>query len=512
MKLFSNKQIFFTTILAGPLPAAYLLSKNYLNIRQRRASLLAKILGFFFAFLTYILTIFSVEKFVIQTGIFQGNNIKGYGIIVLFFLVVQAVMAGVFAFISKKNNGKTAFELSKDKNRIYSFIHVIPFVLLGIAITIYLLIIGSFRFILLVIYLLPNIYLHNHIKKIFVSKQKGLIFTTIFIVLVGFFPLLMIANNFPYGKIIKYVQLIAYYYLPILLYGFLFYVFFDIILLINRKIKFIPKKILIGKRFRMIIFSIILLITTAIVTKGIFNYNNTQVSEYSIGISKKMGNLEHLKITMAADIHFSEITNEYFVKQFIDKINSMNPDIVLLAGDNGVSSVSIPEMKFFEEQLRKIKSKYGVYAVEGNHELSGKGTVFNFFKNANIKLLRDTVIKLENSFFLVGRKDRNDKNRKSIEELLKHASDSLPRILLDHQPYNLEMAYNNNIDVQLSGHTHHGQLFPINYITEGIYELSWGYRKIQNTHFFVTCGAQGWGPQVKTASHSEIMEINIDFE
>jgi len=144
--------------------------------------------------------------------------------------------------------------------------------------------------------------------------------------------------------------------------------------------------------------------------------------------------------------------------------------------------------------------------------LVNKDIRFDFFKNANIHLLRDTVIELENSFFLVGRKDRNEKNRKSLEDLLKYTSDSLVHILIDHQPSNLEIALNNNMDVQLSGHTHHGQIFPFNLITNIVYELSWGYKKVENTHFFVTCGAQGWGPQVKTASHSEIMSINIEFE
>ncbi len=512
MKLFSKKQIIFALIFAGPLPATYLLSKNYLNLDQKRSSALAKLSGYFIALLTYFLVIFSIEILVINTGIFRSSRFLGYSLEILFFLIIHLIFAGIFSFTSKKINGKTAFELSKNKDQIYSFIHVIPFVLLGIAITTYLLIVGSFRFIFLVIYLLPNVYLHNHITKIFLSKQNRLIFTTFFTLLVALFPILMIADNFPYGIVIKYVQFIAYYYLPILLYGFLFYILFDIILLINCKLKFIPKNITIGKRFRMIIFCSILLTTTAIITKGIINFNNTKIKEYSIEISKKTEKLEHLKIVMAADIHLSEITNEYFVKQFVDKINSLNPDIVLFAGDIIDSSDPSSKMKLFESQMRKIISNYGVYAVDGNHELYSGRYRFDFFENANINVLRDTVITIENSFFLVGRKDRHDKDRKTIEDLLKLTSDSLPHILLDHQPYKLYNAYNNKIDVQLSGHTHNGQLFPINLITDKIYELSWGYKKIKNTHFFVTCGAQGWGPQVKTASHSEILEINIDFE
>ena len=339
-----------------------------------------------------------------------------------------------------------------------------------------------------------------------------LIFTTIFIVFVALFPLNVIADNYPTNIILKFSLLTGYYYLPILLYCFLLYILFDITLLVNRIVKFIPKNTLVSQKFRMIVLCVIFLATAAIEIKGIYNFNNTEIHKYNIGISKKSGKLEYLKIALAADIHLSEITNKYFINQFIEKINSINPDIVILAGDIVESDQSNPKMKHLKEQLSNIRSKYGVYAIEGNHELYGRGSKFDFFKNSNITILRDSVIKIENSFYLIGRKDRHDRNRKSIEDLLAYTSDSLPCILLNHQPYNLEMAYNNNIDVQVSGHTHYGQLFPINLIIESLYELSWGYKKIKNTHFFVTCGAQGWGPQVKTASNSEIMGINIDFK
>jgi uncharacterized protein len=125
--------------------------------------------------------------------------------------------------------------------------------------------------------------------------------------------------------------------------------------------------------------------------------------------------------------------------------------------------------------------------------------------------MRDSVIEVANSFSIIGRRDRHDHNRKTIKELFKNTSGSLPVMILDHQPYNLENIYNENIDIAFSGHTHHGQLFPLNFIIKQIYEISWGYKKIKNTHFFVTCGAQGWGPQVKTASRSEIMEIDVNF-
>jgi predicted MPP superfamily phosphohydrolase len=118
---------------------------------------------------------------------------------------------------------------------------------------------------------------------------------------------------------------------------------------------------------------------------------------------------------------------------------------------------------------------------------------------------------VDSSFYLVGRNDSRDRNRKSLEILLGEIGDQYPVILVDHRPINLEMASQYPIDLQLSGHTHHGQLFPFNYITKKIYELSWGYKKIGYTHFLVSSGIQLWGPPVRTTGKSEIMLIQVHF-
>ena len=91
------------------------------------------------------------------------------------------------------------------------------------------------------------------------------------------------------------------------------------------------------------------------------------------------------------------------------------------------------------------------------------------------------------------------------------ADENLPVFLLDHSPYQLDLAYTNDINVQLSGHTHYGQVWPINYIIELMYEIPWGYRKINDTHFFVTSGIQGWGTPIRTTAQSEIMVIHVAF-
>ncbi|MBI9063417.1 MAG: metallophosphoesterase, partial [Marinilabiliaceae bacterium] len=97
-------------------------------------------------------------------------------------------------------------------------------------------------------------------------------------------------------------------------------------------------------------------------------------------------------------------------------------------------------------------------------------------------------------------------------ELLKDTDHQLPIILLDHQPFNLDEAASAAVDLQISGHTHHGQLWPFGYLTEKIFEVSRGYKQKGNTHFMVSTGFGTWGPPVRTGNRPEILEITLHFE
>ena len=116
----------------------------------------------------------------------------------------------------------------------------------------------------------------------------------------------------------------------------------------------------------------------------------------------------------------------------------------------------------------------------------------------------------------MGREDRDSKRftdyvRKDLKSITGGIDKSLPVIMMDHQPFKLEEAQKNGIDLQLSGHTHYGQLWPLNYLVDKIYELAWGYRFIGNTHYYVSCGVGGWGPPVRTGSQPEIVNITLHF-
>ncbi len=511
MQIFSTSQITITSCIAGPLPASYLLAKNLLQQNKKTAARLVNFLGYLLALIMYIGFIFLDNKIIARYNHLQINIWLGVAGAFLIIVALQSVVTLLFSFKIKQINKNLIENSTFYPKNTYSVFSVLPYFLLGLIITAYFMFSGTFHFTIFVIYVLPNIYLYHRLKHVFVKKQNSVLFKNFFIALVALYPLANMLQRYFDGSFFDYLVLISDYYLPVMLYFFLFYLLVDLILLLTRKVKFISDGIVKNQKFRLILFGVISFFVVVIIIQGIYNFNNTTINEYFIEVEKKDSKINDLKIAMAADLHLSEITNQYFMDQFIENMNAIQPDIVLFVGDIVESEHSNPKMKTFEKQLREIKAKYGVFAVEGNHDLYRRNNSFNFIKNANIQILRDTVITIDKSFQIIGRRDKHHQNRKSVSELLESVPDSLPMILLDHQPYYLENAYNNGIDIQFSGHTHHGQLFPINYITEMIYELSWGYQKIKNTHFFVTCGAQGWGPQVKTASQSEIMLVNISF-
>ena len=99
-----------------------------------------------------------------------------------------------------------------------------------------------------------------------------------------------------------------------------------------------------------------------------------------------------------------------------------------------------------------------------------------------------------------------------MAEILKGINLSYPVLLMDHQPFQLSKPEELGVDLQLSGHTHHGQIWPFNYITNAIYEVSWGYKKKGNTQFYVSCGYGTWGPPMRIGNRPEVVSITLHFE
>lgn len=311
---------------------------------------------------------------------------------------------------------------------------------------------------------------------------------------------------------------IGSFWLAIMIYLFLQLIIIDFVRLINHFFHFFPSFLLKDiDKTKKIIALIVLILTTITVAGGYINKNMIVIKKYNIKIKKDAGNLKTLNIALASDLHLGTLNSYSFMYDVSEKINSLNPDIILFAGDI-IDEDLAPVIKYdVGEHLKRLKSKYGVYGITGNHEyIGGVEQAVEYLNKHNIKILRDEAIKIDNSFYLVGREDISikqfaRKNRKELSEILKDVDKNFPILMMDHQPFKLNEAKENEIDFQFSGHTHNGQLWPFNYIVEKVYEIAWGYRRKDNTHYYVSCGVGGWGPPIRTGSRPEIINIKLHF-
>ncbi|MCE5344765.1 MAG: metallophosphoesterase [Bacteroidales bacterium] len=307
----------------------------------------------------------------------------------------------------------------------------------------------------------------------------------------------------------KVLSAIADYLLPFFLYLFLFVLFLDLMLLINLLFRLIPREKIKSDQFRSAGLQVIIFCSLAVVVAGIINFNTIRTTEYHITVPGKLSGTSHLKIAFVSDFHLKEGTGIHFVEKFAAKINRIKPDLMLFGGDIVEGDIKDENKERFEKLFSSITTRYGVYGVLGNHEYYARQDKSNFFNRAGIEILCDSAVIVDSSFILVGRNDSYTRTRKSVEEIMRNIPDSLPLILIDHRPAKIGKISRTSADVVLSGHTHNGQLFPINLITRRVYELSHGYMKKGKTHFFVSSGIRLWGPPVRTTGKSEIMVIDI---
>jgi hypothetical protein len=182
-------------------------------------------------------------------------------------------------------------------------------------------------------------------------------------------------------------------------------------------------------------------------------------------------------------------------------------------GDIMDHRVAVPEHLGLDKILKNLRAPFGVYAVPGNHDyFDNIDSAIRFMRQSGIQVLRDSVVTINEQVMLVGRDDSTNPTRKSLKELMHDADLEIPVMVLDHQPRNLSEVADNNVDICISGHTHNGQVIPIRWIINKMYTIPYGYRKIGNTHFYVTSGLGLWGARIRIGTQSEIVHIVLSSE
>jgi uncharacterized protein len=245
---------------------------------------------------------------------------------------------------------------------------------------------------------------------------------------------------------------------------------------------------------------------------GSYNASNTTIRNYEVAIEKSVES-KNLKVLVATDIHVGEDIGTHNLLQMVEMVKEQQPDIVLLAGDILNDDIEPFVANNIGDIMKEIKAPLGIYAVPGNHDYYGDDveSLAKEIEKIGIHFLRDQVMNINNQFYIVGRHDDTENNRKQISELVGDLDKSKPIIMLDHQPKELEEAQKSGVDMIVSGHTHNGQIAPANLITAKMYENHYGYLKKEQLHSFTSSGLGLWGPALRIGSQSEVMIIDVKF-
>lgn len=248
--------------------------------------------------------------------------------------------------------------------------------------------------------------------------------------------------------------------------------------------------------------------TLCLLAYGYWNFRHPRIEQLDIEIKKPLE--KPLRIVAVSDIHLGYGTDKRALQRYVALINEQQPDVVLIAGDLIDNSIKPVQKQRMEEELQRINAPQGIYMAMGNHEyISGAEACEEFIGKTPVKLLRDSIVTLDNGAQIIGRDDRTNRRRKPLAELLAECDQSKPMIVIDHQPYQIAKADSLGVDLQISGHTHHGQVFPLNLLTDRMYEQSHGYRHWSHAHIYVSSGLALWGPPFRIGTNSDMAVITI---
>ncbi len=343
------------------------------------------------------------------------------------------------------------------------------------------------------------------------SITVKIIYSTLFwLFTLSFFVRMFSGDRLPQGLSLT-LSVIAFTWMVAVIYLALIVLTIDILRIADHFTGFFPAFIKENIQLtKYITGSVSVLFVSGLLIYGNWRFNNPEVTKHEISLIKPIPGKE-VKIAMISDIHLSNYINGEDLDRYIEMINRENPNLVLIAGD--IADMRLEPLKRWgvAERFSSIKAPMGVYAVSGNHEFYGgeREQIFEYLRGGGINILVDSMVVAGGGIQIAGRDDRTNSKRRPLKEILTDANKSLPLILLDHQPFNLEEAEREGVDLQLSGHTHNGQFWPGNLIVKWMFELPYGYKRRGDTHYYVSSGIGLWGPKIRIGTKSEIVIITL---
>ena len=302
----------------------------------------------------------------------------------------------------------------------------------------------------------------------------------------------------------------------ILLYLFMLFLVLDL----GRLVHLVPRSLLYSNWYTVGTMAVAM---TALFLYGNWHYRDKYREELVLHTDKPLQ--RPLKVVLMSDLHLGYHNQRPELARWVDIVNGEHPDVILIAGDIIDGSIRPLLEQHMADEFHRLQAP--VYACLGNHEYySGEPGAQQFYRDAGIHLLRDSVAQV-GDLLVIGRDDRTNPHRKPLAKILQQSK--LPSfsakaecgvamggagggvsLLLDHQPYHLEQAERQGIDFQFSGHTHHGQVWPISWITDAIYECSFGSHQRGATRYYVSSGMGIWGGKFRIGTRSEYVVLKIE--
>ncbi len=295
------------------------------------------------------------------------------------------------------------------------------------------------------------------------------------------------------------------------IYLFLLFLLIDVLCLGSRVTKLAPEGLPVFRRWTLGVGLVVIVVA---MVAGNWRFNHPVVMRMELQLDRPPTQERELTLVVASDIHLGNTITKKRLQHYVQLINDQHPDVVLMVGDVCDHSLAPIVRQRMTDDLRLIEAPLGVYAVPGNHEYIGgdiEGKIA-YLASGGIRFLRDSVVTLaDESLYVLGRDDRTNKGRKPLADLLAPLDRSKPVVVLDHQPFDLQDAEACGVDLQLSGHTHNGQFFPLNLLMHLLYEKAYGYLRRGQTQYYISSGLGLWGPQYRIGTQSELIVIRLTY-
>jgi len=359
-----------------------------------------------------------------------------------------------------------------------------------------------FFIMMLLVYLAGNIYVYMrglqaiHHLPVWIKWLYGI---TYWLVAVSFISVFLFRNAGVSISLSRFLFEIGTGWLIFTLYMVMLLACFDLIRLFNHTVpnSFIPS----------------FLLTICLLTYGYIRYQHPVTKVINIVINKPLTDSESsIKIVAFSDVHLGLGTVKSKLKKYVEMINAQEPDLILISGDLIDNSIVPVKNQQMLEELSLLKARSGIYMVLGNHEyISGIEDCMQFLALSPIHVLKDTVVTLPNGIQIVGRNDRSVRTREKLNHLIRDINPDQPVIVLDHQPVEIDEAVEVSSDLLICGHTHNGQVWPLNWLTSRMFEIGYGYEKREQTHIYVTSGLSLWGPPFRIGTQSELVVFHLSF-